>query len=138
MQSPHRLVSLSPNISMILFALEADDVVVGCTQACLRAVQRYAAVWHLAETEALSQRLAHWRNLPVVGSWPMADAQAVRACQPTLVFTSGSGFGDHPPETLGVSPDAVHHFDTRTLHDLEQHIQQIGGHLHRASEAAAT
>ena len=39
MHTPRRVVSLSPNVSMILFALGADAVVVGRTQDCLSAIQ---------------------------------------------------------------------------------------------------
>jgi hypothetical protein len=35
-----------------------------------------------------------------------------------------------------MAPEAVHHFDTRTLHDLEQHLQQLGALLGKTAEAA--
>jgi ABC-type Fe3+-hydroxamate transport system substrate-binding protein len=35
-----------------------------------------------------------------------------------------------------VAADALFHFDTRTLHDLDQHIQQIGSLLSTTAEAA--
>jgi ABC-type Fe3+-hydroxamate transport system substrate-binding protein len=61
----------------------------------------------------------------------------VKTLQPEAVLTSGSGpFGVHEAQTFGVVADALCHFDTRTLHDLEQHIQQIGVLLSATAEAA--
>jgi iron complex transport system substrate-binding protein len=136
MQTPRRVISLSPNVSMILFALGADEVVVGRTQDCLTAIQQYLTVWRIPE-HTVAQRFQHWQALPVVGTWPRADRQAIQILQPEGILTAGSGpFGVHAAQTLGVDAEAVHHFDTRTLADLEQHIQQIGGLLHHTAAAA--
>ena len=35
-----------------------------------------------------------------------------------------------------MATEAVFHFDTRTLHDLEQHLQQLGLLLDKTAEAA--
>jgi iron complex transport system substrate-binding protein len=136
MHTPRRVVSLSPNVSMMLFALGADAVVVGCTQDCLPAIQQYLRVWRIPE-HTVAQRLRHWQGLPVVGAWPLADRESVKTLQPEAILTSGSGlFGVHDAQTFGVAADALFHFDTRTLHDLEQHIQQIGALLGKTQEAA--
>src|SRR5919206_4722083 len=136
MQTPHRAVSLSPNVSMMLFALGADAVVVGRTQDCLPAIQQYLQVWRIPE-HTVAQRLQHWQSLPVVGAWPLADRESVKALQPEAILTSGSGpFGVHEAQTFGVAADALFHFDTRTVHDLDQHIQQIGVLLGKTPEAA--
>jgi ABC-type Fe3+-hydroxamate transport system substrate-binding protein len=136
MQAPRRVVSLSPNVSTILFALGADAIVVGRTQECLPAIQQYLAVWRIPE-HTVAQRLQHWQALPVVGAWPLADRESVKALQPEAILTSGSGlFGVHDAQTFGVQTDAVFHFDTRTLHDLDQNIQQIGLLLSTTEEAA--
>ena len=136
MHTPRRVVSLSPNVSMILFALGADAVVVGRTQDCLSAIQQYLRVWHIPE-HTVTQRLQHWQGLPVVGAWPLADRESVKTLQPEAILTSGSGlFGVHEAQTFGVAADALFHFDTRTLHDLDQHIQQIGSLLSTTAEAA--
>lgn len=136
MHTPRRVVSLSPNVSMMLFALGADAVVVGRTQDCLQAIQHYLRVWRIPEP-TVAQRLRHWQGLPVVGAWPLADGESVKALQPEAILTSGSGlFGVHDAQTFGVAADALFHFDTRTLHDLEQHIQQIGVLLSKTQEAA--
>jgi len=136
MHTPRRVVSLSPNVSTILFALGADAVVVGRTQECLPAIQQYLRVWRIPE-RAVAPRLQHWHRLPVVGAWPLADRESVKTLQPEAILTSGSGpFGVHEAQTFGVAADALFHFDTRTLHDLDQHIQQIGSLLSTTAEAA--
>ena len=56
MHPPRRVVSLSPNVSMMLFALGADEVVVGRTQECLPALQQYLTVWRIA-AHTVAQRL---------------------------------------------------------------------------------
>jgi len=136
MPTPSRVVSLSPNVSTILFALGADAVVVGRTQECLPAIQQYLRVWRIPE-RTVAQRLQHWHRLPVVGAWPLADRESVKTLQPEAILTSGSGlFGVHEAQTFGVAADALFHFDTRTLHDLDQHVQQIGSLLSTTAEAA--
>ena len=136
MHTLRRVVSLSPNVSMILFALGADAVVVGRTQDCLPAIQQYLRMWRIPEP-TMAPRLQHWQGLPVVGAWPLADRESVKALQPEAILTSGSGpFGVHDAPTFGVAADALFHFDTRTLHDLDQHIQQIGVLLSTTQEAA--
>ena len=95
MHTPRRVVSLSPNVSMMLFALGADEIVVGRTQDCLPAIQQYLRVWHISE-HTVTQRLQHWQGLPVVGAWPLADRESVKTLQPEAILTSGSGpFGVH-------------------------------------------
>src|SRR5262249_53560063 len=136
MHTSRRVVSLSPNVSMILFALGADAVVVARTQDCLPAIQHYLRARRSPE-HTVTQRLQHWQGLPVVGAWPLADRESVKTLQPEAILTSGSGlFGVHDAQTFGVAADALCHFDTRTVHDLEQHIQQIGVLLNKPQEAA--
>ena len=136
MNTPRRVVSLSPNVSMILFALGADEVVVGRTQDCLPAIQQYLTVWRIPAPTVM-HRLQHWQALPVVGAWPLADREAITALQPESILTSGSGpFGVHEAQTFGVAAEALCHFDTRTFADLDQQIQQIGVLLGKTAEAA--
>jgi iron complex transport system substrate-binding protein len=135
MNTPRRVVSLSPNVSMILFALGADDVVIGRTQDCLPAIQQYLAVWRIPE-HTMMQRLQHWQALPVIGAWPLADREAIKALQPQGLFTSGSGpFGVHEARSFGVEAEALCHFDTRTFADLDEQIRQIGLLLGKTAEA---
>jgi len=135
MQTPRRVVSLSPNISMLLFALGADEAVVGRTQECLPAIQQYLSVWRIPEP-SVAQRLQHWQALPVVGAWPLADREAIKTLQPDGIVTSGSGpLGVHEAQTFGVETEALCHFDTRTFDDLEQHIEQLGALLDKTEQA---
>src|SRR5262249_56400273 len=111
MPTPRRVVSLSPNISMMLFALGADAVVVGRTQDCLQAIRQYLTVWRIPE-HTVAQRLQYWQALPIVGAWPMADRESIKALQPESILTSGSGpFGVHDAQTFGVEAKALCHFD---------------------------
>ena len=136
MTQPRRLVSLSPNVSLILFGLGADESVVGCTQHCLPTIQQYLKAWHLPE-HAVAQRLQHWAEIPIVAVWPLAEHESIKALKPERILTSGSGpFGVHDAQRFGVASDALFHFDTRTFADLEQHIAQIGSLLGKSGEAA--
>lgn len=126
MKRPQRLLSLAPNISMILFALGADHLVVGRTQACATSIQNYLGVWKISVDEVASQ-LRHWEALPEVGAWPQADLERAQALRPDMVFTSGIGaLSASEAEKLKLDPDEVINFDTRTLSDLDQQILTIG------------
>lgn len=123
---PRRVVSLSPNMSMLLFALQADAMVVGRTETCLTALEHYVRAWGL-DAAVLAPRLQQWQALPTVGAWPSADYAALQALQPDTILTSGSGpYGVHTAAACGVGPEAVQHCDTRTFTDLVQHVQQLG------------
>lgn len=90
MNPPQRLLSLAPDVSMILFALGADNLVVGRTQYCLSAIQNYLHFWGHSGTK-IAARLHHWERLPEVSSWPQADHERAAALQPDMVLASGSG-----------------------------------------------
>ena len=135
MTLPRRLISLSPNVSMILFALGADDCVVGRTHYCPDAIQKYARVWNLAEPDT-QPRLTHWQALPVVGVWPQADPAPIKALQPDLILASGTGpFDTHEAQMFDLKPEQFFNFDTRTFADLEHHIQHIGQLVGKAEAA---
>lgn len=137
MNIPRRVVSLSPNISIMLFALGADAGVVGRTEHCLPAIQQYLKVWHIPEP-LVAHRVQHWQAVPVVGIWPLAEHESIKALQPDIILTSGSGpFGMHEAQMFGVEADAVFHFDTRTFADLDQHLAYIGSLLGKTEEATA-
>jgi ABC-type Fe3+-hydroxamate transport system substrate-binding protein len=85
----------------------------------------------------MMQRLQHWQALPVIGAWPLADREAIKALQPQGILTSGSGpFGVHEARSFGVEAEALCHFDTRTFADLDEQIQQLGVLLGKTAEAA--
>ncbi len=131
-----RLVSLSPNVSMILFALGADACVIGRTHYCLRSIQNYLSVWRIPE-RTVAQRLQYWDMLPAVGAWPQADGARVKALQPEMILASGSGtLGTYAAQTFGVQVDRLINFDTRIFADLDQHMTQIGRLVGKTQEAA--
>jgi iron complex transport system substrate-binding protein len=135
MHTPRRVISLSPNVSMILFALGADDCVVGCSSYCPGAIQKYMTVWDIAEA-AVAHRLQHWQTLPVAGVWPQANPEVIKELQPEIVLASGTGPLDaHDAQTFNVEMDGFVNFDTRTLADLEQHIAHIGQLVGKPEEA---
>jgi iron complex transport system substrate-binding protein len=126
MSQPRRLLSLAPNISMILFALGADETVVGRTQYCPSSIQNYLDVWGLSGKK-IASRLHHWQALPEVGAWPQVDRERAVALQPDMVLASGTGtFAAHEAGMFNLGPDAFVNFDTRTLTDLDQQIVTIG------------
>ena len=126
MNRPRRLLSLSPNVSMILFALGADDIVIGRTEYCLSSIQKYLEVWDIPERDVAS-RLRDWEALPVVGAWPQMQRDRVVALQPDKILASGTGTLDaYKAEMFNLEPDAFINFDTRTLADLDQQIAAIG------------
>ena len=125
MNAPGRTVSLSPNVSMILFALGVDGVI-GRTQFCQSSICHYLDVWGIAESDA-APRLRHWEALPVVGAWPQADCERVAVLQPDLILTSGTGALDaYDASSFQVAPDRLINFDTRTLAELDRQITAIG------------
>jgi iron complex transport system substrate-binding protein len=126
MKRPQRLLPLAPNVSMILFALGADDLVVGRTQYCLSSIQHFLEVWGLSN-ELAAARLRHWEALPEVGAWPDVDLERAAALRPDMVLASGTGTFDlYRAEMFNLGHDALVNFDTRTLADLDRQIVAIG------------
>lgn len=132
---PRRLLSLAPNVSMILFALGADEAVVGRTQHCVTSIRDYVDTSGLSGAETMA-RLALWEALPDVGAWPQADHERAASLRPDLVLTSGSGpFDTHQATMFGLEPQALINFDIRTLADLDRQILAIGGIIGRTEAA---
>jgi iron complex transport system substrate-binding protein len=126
MSRSQRLLSLAPNISMILFALGADDRVVGRTQYCLASIRNYLGVWGVSQ-KAVASRLRHWEALPDLGAWPLADRERARALRPDMVLTSGTGTLDaYEAGMFDLEPEALRNFDVRTLTDLDRQVIAIG------------
>ncbi len=135
MTAPQRLLSLAPNISMILFALGADHLVVGRTQACVASIRNYLSVWGIADDDAES-RLRHWQALPEVGAWPRVDLERARSLRPGTILTSGLGaLSARESEMFNLDAGALVDFDTRTLNDLDQQITTIGEIVSRQDAA---
>lgn len=135
MNRSQRVLSLAPNISMILFALGADEAVIGRTQHCLSSIRNYLKVWDTPEAE-VALRLHHWERLPDVGAWPQSDCGKAIALQPDVVLASGTGALDlHDAEMFGLEPGSFVNFDTRTLADLDQQIAVMGEMVGRVDAA---
>ncbi|ETX01682.1 MAG: hypothetical protein ETSY1_06580 [Candidatus Entotheonella factor] len=135
MNQPRRILSLSPNVSMILFALSADEAVIGRTQYCLSSIHKYLEVWGISERD-MAHRLRHWEALPVVGTWPQADCERVIALQPDLILASGTDTLDaYEAGTFKMAPGGFINFDTRTLADLDRQIATIGEITGKAQRA---
>jgi iron complex transport system substrate-binding protein len=135
MNRPRRLLSLAPNISMVLFALGADDAVVGRTRHCPTSIRDYLEAWGLSGEEDAA-RLRRWQALPEVGDWPRVDRERAAALRPDMILASGTGtLGASEAETFGVDPAALVNFDTRTLADVDRQILDIGEILGRPEAA---
>ena len=123
---PQRLLPLSPNVSMILFALGADELVIGRTNYCVSSIENFTTIWNVPRAD-VEHRLQYWRTLPDAGAWPAADRDCVVALKPDLILSSGTGpLAATDAATFGVAPGALINFDTRTLADLDRQIATIG------------
>lgn len=111
---------------MILFALGADDCVIGRTSYCLDSIQKYTIMWGLTDPDT-QLRINYWQGLPIVGVWPHANPGPIKELQPELILASGSGpLASPEAQTFNLRPNQFFNFDTRTFTDLEQHISHIG------------
>lgn len=119
MDGPRRLLSLAPNVSMILFALGVEDIVVGLTRHCLSSIRNYVEVWGLSGPE-IAERLQYWEALPEVGDWPLAEHERVASLRPDMILASGTG------PFAAREAEALRNFDIRTLADLDRQIAAIG------------
>ena len=64
---PQRLLPLSPNVSMILFALGADELVIGRTNYCVSSIENFTTIWNVPRAD-VENRLQYWRTLPDAGA----------------------------------------------------------------------
>lgn len=130
---PRRIVSLSANVSMILFALGEGERIVGRTRYCIEAIGRYLTQGPAPGAE-IAERLNRWEAAASVGGWVTLDKDVVRALDPHLVFTSGSCL-PYSPADFGLPATIFRHFDTRTIADLHESIRAVGAAIHREDEA---
>jgi len=100
-----RIISLSPSITEILFALGADDQIVGVTTYCDYPEK--------AKTK------------PKMGDWVNIDFDKVKAANPDIVFTS-TVVQEKISEKLKSLGLRVVHFDLRRLSDIYGSIRYIG------------
>lgn len=113
--SERRIVSLSPALTELLFALGAGDEVVGVTRYC--------------------DFPPEVRSLPQVGGYLDPSAEAIVALRPTLVVAAPSPGNRRNVEAvrgLGIEVLVV---QDRRLADLDSSIELLGRRLGRSAEA---
>jgi iron complex transport system substrate-binding protein len=113
-----RVVSLAPNITELLFALGADDQLVG--------VDQYS-----------DQPAGRVERLRRVGSDYQPSLETIVALAPDVVFTSLSANRRETAESLERLGVPVFVTDTSTLADLDHTIRNLGAVTGRAREAEA-
>ncbi len=112
-ETPARIVSMSPNLTQIIFALGADDLLVG--------VDEYS-VYPPAAAE-----------LPRMGSYMDPDLEALIASRPDLVLTveTDEGLGDKL-KGLGIE---YREFRNDTVLDVLESIESLGWLLNKKDKA---
>ncbi len=109
-----RVVSLSPSITELLFALGLDDDIVGVTKFC---------DYPLAATA--KQKM---------GGWVDVDLVKVRAAKPDVIFTSTIVQEKLASELQSISMNVLH-TDPRTLQSVFDSFVAIGRCVNKAAEA---
>lgn len=111
-----KIVSLSPSTTEIIYALGAEDQLVGVTAFC--------------------DNPAEAKRKPKVGGWSTADPAKVYALKPDIVLTSTIVQGQ-AADKFTDTPFRHEHFDPRSVADILSNILQIGEIINRSSEAKA-
>ncbi len=115
--STHRIVSLVPSLTELLFDLGLDDEVVGRTKFCVRPADKVA-------------------GKPVIGGTKQVKISAVAALQPTLILANYEENTEADVQALQrIAP--VHITNVKTLTDALMMIREVGGLVHREAEAEA-
>lgn len=130
-----RILSLSPNISMILAALGLTSQVVARTSYCADSVKLAAS---RSEIKSFfdSNCISDWNNIAIIGDWQSPDAVKIAGYHPDLVMASGT-CTKYSEKTLGISPDSWIHFNVLTLDDLYNSISIIGKRTGTKDRASA-
>lgn len=112
LEASERIVSLSPSITEILFALDKGDKVVG--------------------TSAYSLYPKEAQNIPIVGGYETPNLEKIIALKPTIVF--GQSY-------IAPTLTKLHHFgiqtvalEFKTLEDIKTSIKTIAKNLHAMDE----
>jgi iron complex transport system substrate-binding protein len=109
-----RIVSLAPATTEILFALGAQDEIMGVSQFC----DEPAA--------ALTKEK--------IGTFSAPDIEKIIFLKPDIIFCTGLEQAEtvHKLRQLGLN---VCVSDPKNFHELFSSIRRIGGHIHRSAEA---
>ena len=115
----HRIISLAPNITELLFAVGAGHSIVG--------------------TVSFSDYPFEASAIPRVGSADQINFEQILALQPTLIFGWESGNGDETLNRLRSLGFEVHIHEPRALEDVAQSLREYGeltGNPERGLEAS--
>ncbi|MHC4214934.1 MAG: ABC transporter substrate-binding protein, partial [Planctomycetota bacterium] len=107
--NPQRIVSLKPNLTEMLFALDAGDRVVGVTRHC---------VWPEEASE-----------LTKVGDYAFPDLERILSLQPDLVVTNKESSTLRFVSVIEKAGIPIAVLETRTLAQIYQTIEQLGSIL---------
>jgi iron complex transport system substrate-binding protein len=113
---PSRIVSLAPSITECLFALGADEEVVGVTR--------------------FSNYPPRVASRPKVGTYVNVNAERVIGLRPDLVIAIRDGNPRAVVERLAAVGIPVYVVDPRNLEDLFEMVKDLGALLQRQDEAA--
>ncbi len=114
-KATHRVISLAPNITEIVCAIGAEDLLVGRTDACDYPIEIV-------------------KNIPVIGSFGKPSLELIMSLAPTLILET-----DLADEAIGKRMDQLglprKRISCRTLHDIPVAIEKIGRLLDREKRA---
>jgi len=102
----HRIISLAPHITELLFAVGAGDQVVGVV--------------------SFSDYPEAAKSLPQIGSYNKMNYEAILASEPTLVLGWDSGNGEDSLARLRELGLNVYSHELKTLEDVAKSLQVIG------------
>jgi iron complex transport system substrate-binding protein len=115
--SPQRIVSLTPSVTEILFALGAGDEVVGVSQYC--------------------DYPPEVTRLPKVGSFLTPNLEAIVALHPTLVIGIGLSSEMREIRALRETGCSIMTIQDDSVAEIEDSIRAVGGKIGRADAARA-
>jgi len=116
-EAPRRIVSLAPNITEILYAVGAGDLVVGVTDYC--------------EWPPEAARKPH------VGGFVNPSIEAVAALDPDLVLATADGNRPEDVERIAGLGIPVYTVDTRSVAEILRTIDTVGELVGRGKPARA-
>ena len=102
----HRIISLAPHITELLYEVGAGDSIVG--------------------TVSFSDYPEDANDIPRIGNSDQISFEQVLALQPTLIFGWESGNGDETLNRLRSLGFAVHSHEPKTLEDIAKSLRDYG------------
>ena len=105
-EAPHRIISLAPHITELLFAVGAGDAIVG--------------------TVSFSDYPIEAEAIPRIGSADQINFEQILALKPTLIFGWRSGNGEEALNRLRSLDLSVHSHEPKSLEDVLQSLKRYG------------